>query len=386
MKKDKKVLVVATVVQKHIMQFHIPTLKMLKEMGYRTYVAARNDYENPNDCDIPYCDKYYDIKFSRSPFSTENIKAYKQLKNIIEIEHFDVIHCHTPVGGVLARLAAKNARKRGTKVIYTAHGFHFYKGAPIKNWILYYPVEKHMSRYTDVLITINNEDYDIAKNKFKAKKVKYIKGVGIDINRYKNDSNNNEKLNNEFDIQEKDVVLLTVGELIRRKNHEIAIKALKNIVAMGYDNVIYLICGNGVLQGELQDMVDEYGLNKNVIFLGYRNDVSDILKVSDIFIFPSLQEGLPVAVIEAMTSGLPIIASNIRGVSDLITDKKGGYLGNPKSIEFFTNSINKLVKDKVKRQEFGEYNKRNVYDLDISAINDDMKKIYINLKNDNTKH
>ena len=124
----KKVLFVATVVKTHIMEFHIPYLKMFKEMGWETVVAARNDYENPADCVIPYCDTYYNIPFERNPLKLGNLKAYTDLKKVIDGGGYDIIHCHTPVGAMLTRLAAKQARKNGTKVFYTAHGFHFYKG------------------------------------------------------------------------------------------------------------------------------------------------------------------------------------------------------------------------------------------------------------------
>ena len=169
-----KVLFVSTVVKTHIMEFHIPYLKMLKDMGWETAVASRNDYKDPKDCVIPYCDTYYDVPFERNPFKLENIKAYKQLKKIIDEGRYGIIHCHTPVGAMLTRLAATDARKKGSKVIYTAHGFHFYKGAPVINWLAYYPIEKALARKTDVLITINKEDYERAKSKLKAGRVEYV--------------------------------------------------------------------------------------------------------------------------------------------------------------------------------------------------------------------
>lgn len=221
----KKVLFVATVVKTHIMEFHIPYLKMFKEMGWETAVAARNDYENPADCVIPYCDTYYNIPFERNPLKPGNLKAYKELKHIIDEGEYDIIHCHTPVGAMLTRLAAKQARKKGTKVFYTAHGFHFYKGAPAINWILYYPVEKWLSRYTDVLITINKEDYERAKT-FKAGKVCYVPGVGIDLKKFNAGYVNKEQKRKEIGVSADDFVLLSVGELIPRKNHEVVIRAL----------------------------------------------------------------------------------------------------------------------------------------------------------------
>ena len=167
--KSKRVLFVATVVKKHIMQFHIPYLKMFQEMGYETAVAAKNDYENPEDCHIPYCDRFFDLPFQRSPFHPDNVQCYKKLKAIIDAGDFSIVHCHTPVGGVLGRIAARNARKNGARVLYTAHGFHFYKGGPVKNRLLFYPIEKLCAHLTDVLITMNQEDYALARKKNEGK-------------------------------------------------------------------------------------------------------------------------------------------------------------------------------------------------------------------------
>ena len=183
--KNKKVLFTATVVKTHINVFHLPYLKWFKEQGYEVHVAAKNDFVN-EPCIIPNCDKFYDINFARFPFSKANIKAYKQLKKIITENNYDIIHCHTPVAGVLARLAARNCKK--TTVIYTAHGFHFFKGAPLLNWLIYYPVERFCARFTDKLITINKEDYERAQH-FKLRKngkVYYVSGVGIDIEKIRN--------------------------------------------------------------------------------------------------------------------------------------------------------------------------------------------------------
>ena len=185
-KKQKKVLFVATVVKTHINVFHLPYLEMFKNKGFKTYVCAKNDFENKEDCVIPYCDEYYDVPFERSPFNFKNIQAYRKLKKIIEKEKFDIIHCHTPVASILTRIAAIKTRKSGTKVVYTAHGFHFFKGAPLINWLIYYPIEKICSYFTDVLITINKEDYNLAMKKMKANKIYYVPGVGFDTNKFFN--------------------------------------------------------------------------------------------------------------------------------------------------------------------------------------------------------
>lgn len=313
----KKVLFVATVVKTHIMEFHVPYLEMFKEMGWETAVASRNDYENPDDCVIPHCDKYYNIPFERSPLKLKNITAYKQLKRIIDEQAYDIIHCHTPVGAMIARLAAIGARKKGTKVIYTAHGFHFFKGAPLLNWLIYYPVEWALAHITDVLITINKEDYARAQ-KFKAKKVCYVPGVGIDLERLNNvRPNAREALRNELGIPQDAIVVLSVGEVNENKNHRTVIKAIAQI---DRKDIWYVICGRGPLMEEHKKLANELGVGNRVILTGYRTDVAEFYRMADMFAFLSYREGLPVALMEAMACGLPCVASRIRGNTDLLEE------------------------------------------------------------------
>lgn len=310
-----KVLYVATVVKTHIMEFHIPYLKMLKEMGWETAVAARNDYDDPADCVIPYCDTYFDIPFERNPFKFGNIKAYKELKTIIDTGNYDVIHCHTPVGAMLTRLAAKDARKKGSKVFYTAHGFHFYKGAPFINWIAYYPVEKWLAKKTDVLITINKEDYSRAQ-KFQAGSVIYVPGVGVDINRFsKRTGERDQKLKKELGIPLDAIVLLSVGEVNKNKNHRVVIEALKDL-----PDCWFVLCGRGPLMDEYRSLAESLRVSKRVIMTGYRKDVADFYSMADVFVFPSYREGLPVALMEAMAARLPCVAARNRGTNELLPD------------------------------------------------------------------
>ena len=371
----KKVLFVATVVKTHIMEFHIPYLKMFKEMGWETAVAARNDYENPADCVIPYCDTYYNIPFERNPLKPGNLKAYKELKHIIDEGEYDIIHCHTPVGAMLTRLAAKQARKQGTKVFYTAHGFHFYKGAPAINWILYYPVEKWLSRYTDVLITINKEDYERAKT-FKAGKVCYVPGVGIDLKKFNVGYVNKEQKRKEIGVSADDFVLLSVGELIPRKNHEVVIRALSVLKQLDKLNHIeYVICGRGAYETDLKKLAEGLDVADHVHFLGYRNDISEICNCADLFVFMSHQEGLPVALMEAMACGLPAVCSNIRGNTDLIEDGVTGLLAN-NTPEEVAQSISKMKSDTALRNRVASAALQKIRQFDLSSVEDEMTKIY----------
>lgn len=370
-----KVLYVATVVKTHIMEFHIPYLKMLKEMGWETAVAARNDFDDPAECVIPYCDTYYDIPFERNPFKPGNIKAYKMLKAVIDEGNYEIIHCHTPVGAMLTRLAAQDARKKGSKIFYTAHGFHFYKGAPLINWLAYYPVEKWLARKTDVLITINKEDFNRAKN-FKAGKVVYVPGVGIDINKFSKRIGNRQEKRAELSLQDTDFVLLSVGELISRKNHTIVLEALAELKKAGkLTNIQYVICGRGVLEAELKEKSVSLGVSDHVHFLGYRNDISEICNASDLFVFMSLQEGLPVALMEAMACGLPVICSDIRGNTDLVeSGKNGEIVGN--TATSVADAVERLRIDSALCKRYAQAAVTTIKHFDLSSVETEVRDIY----------
>lgn len=341
----KKVLFVATV-DSHIRHFHIPYLKYFKEMGYEVHVATAND-ENEK---FAYCDKKHTITFERSPFKLNNLKAIKQMEKLLSKEKFDLVHCHTPMGGVVTRIAARKFRKDGLKVFYTAHGFHFYKGAPLMNWLIYYPVEKWLSRYTDVLITINKEDYEYAK-KFKAKRVEKIDGIGVDDKRFQIEMTDSEKdalrkelSNDKFKIEKNDIVLTYVAEMIPRKNQELLINAMKDVVSKN-NKIKLLLVGTGKLTEQYRKQIEDLGLEANVSLTGYRRDVPKIFKITDIGISTSRQEGLPVNLIEAQMSGIPCIATNVRGNNEVVIHKKNGYLFESENQKDLTEKILDLVEN-----------------------------------------
>jgi glycosyltransferase EpsD len=306
----KKALYTATV-DLHILSFHLPYLKMLQEMGYEVHVATNGTAE------IPHCDVRHTVSFARSPFKPGNIRAIGQLRKIIDKEQFDLIHTHTPMGGVVTRLAAKGARKRGTKVIYTAHGFHFYKGAPWHYWALFYPIEKYLARYTDVLITINQEDYDRAKRKFKTR-VEYVPGVGIDPKKFDFpfSAADKLKLRKSLGLNKDDFVMVFPAELNKNKNQILLINAMAQLVPK-HPNIHLLLPGKDNLNGKYQKIVKTRGLEKNIHFLGYRTDIPKLLKISDLAVSSSLREGLPVNLLEAKYLGITTVATNCRGNGDV---------------------------------------------------------------------
>ena len=375
MKKELMLSSVASMID----QFNMENIKILKSLGYEVHVLANFSFGNTTSDERTkefkeelenMGIKVYNVPIPRKITAIkEMISSYKKIKKVCSENNYDILHCHSPIGGVLARFAFKDFRKKGGKLKYTAHGFHFFKGAPIKNWIIFYPIEKFCSRYTDCLITINKEDYKRAKN-FKAKEVKYVPGIGVDTKKIK-DIKKNRKILNEFNIKD-EVVLVSVGELSNRKNHKVILKALEKVKG----NFKYIICGQGAKKEELIKLSKELNLQEKVEFLGYRQDVKEILKASDIFCFPSKQEGLPVALMEAMASGLPVICSDIRGNKDLIEDKKGGYLLKSYDMDEYSIKIQELIENKVLREEMGNFNLEKIKDFDRKKVNTIMEEIY----------
>ena len=359
----KKVLFVATITRT-INSFLIPYLKMFKEQGYEVHVASNGDEE------IKYCDKHFNIQFARFPIKPGNLKAYKELKKLINENDYEIIHCHTPVAGVLTRLAARKARKKESKVFYTAHGFHFYKGAPILNWIIYYPIEKICARWTDCLITINTEDYERAKRKFKrCKRIEFVHGVGMDTSRFEKELTNEEKLKfrKSLGIKEDDIVFSYVAELNKNKNQILLINTIKEL-KKEKDNVKLLLVGEGPLKGYYEEVIQKDNLQNNVKLLGKRKDINEILSITDIYLASSLREGLPVNIMEAMYKGLPIIATDNRGHREMLNNKF-----------IIKNEKNMIVKIKyvLKNQNFKEWKNNSKEKSKIYTINEIMKKMNV---------
>lgn len=374
-KSQKKVLFTATV-DSHILAFHLPFLKWFKEQGYEVHVATNGDEE------IPYCDKKIKISFERSPFKLNNIKAIFQLKKVLLKEKYDIIHTHTPMGSVVTRLAAKKARKQGTRVIYTAHGFHFYKGAPLLNWCLFYPVEKYLSKYTDTLILINKEDYNLATKKFKkCKDIEYVPGVGIDEKKFdvKMTKEDKHKLRKEIGLKDTDFVMIYPAELNKNKNQIMLIDAMEQLIDK-YPDIHLLLPGKDSYNGYYQKIVEEKNLDKNIHFLGFRKDIPRLLKISDLSVATSKREGLPVNILEAMYIGLPIIATNCRGQRDLVDNDENGFL-----VDFSLQDLVSKIIEVYDNQEVRDRMKKNSQKkIQVYTLNNILKSM-INIYNKKKK-
>ncbi len=310
MGKAKKVLFTSHTANFH--KFNRPFMRMLKEQGYTVHYASAGEEK------VYDTDKHFDVPFERSPFKPGNIKAYFKLKKIIDREDYDLIHTHTPTGSVITRLAARRARKKGTRVIYTAHGFHFFKGAPLLNWVVYYPIEKFMARYTDAIVTINSEDSERASRNFDTK-VYNLPGIGVNVEAFDINMSSADKLKlrKSIGFKSKDFVLIYVAELLKRKDQMWLIKTLKDDFVKNKDLHLLLV-GADSMSGELQKNVKDLKIESKVHFTGYRRDVPQLMKMSDLAVSTSLQEGLGLNLIEAMSAGLPLVVTDNRGHRDAV--------------------------------------------------------------------
>ena len=363
----KKILVVCTT-DSMIWNFLIPHIQEFQKRGYEVECACSKTGFYFEELTKKYGFFLHEIHVKRFPFNFKNFTAYKELVKIIKHGGFDNIFCHEPMGGVLGRLTGKRC---GCSVYYMAHGFHFYKGVPLINKVVYYSVEYLLSFITDVVITINTEDFEASKH-LHSKKVFKTHGIGVDTQKFQKDITSKQYLNEMFNLNSNVVKVLTVGEMIIRKNQEVLIKA----IALLPDNIHLFIAGSGELDNHLKKLAKRISVSDRVHFLGFRKDIRLLCSSSDIFAFPSLQEGLSVALMEAMGCEMPVVASNIRGNNDLIIEGKGGYLIDGNNPSVYKTCIYELSNDETLRTNFGRFNNSYVREFDTKVVVEELKEFY----------
>ena len=358
----KKLLITSTDLM--MIQFLVPHVKYLSENGFLVEIACSvvgdriDDVRNALD---GFAKAIHTVRLERSPVSPNNLKGYGDMKRLLAENHYDIIWTNEPVMGVVTRLAARKLRKAGTKVIYMCHGFHFFRGASLPSWLIFYPVERFMSRFCDGIITMNRED-EARAGTFRTCPVYKIPGVGVDTNRFHFQNAPDLRIAKriQLGIPQDAYVLLSVGELTKRKNQEVALHALKKLAD---PSIHYVLCGKGDLREHLEQTAAELGLTEQVHFLGYRLDVPEMYRMADCFVFPSVHEGLPFALMEAMESGLPIVCSRIRGNVDLIDDQVGGILCGVHNSDDYYTAIRKIQGMDLERMV--DHNRRKLKEFDL---------------------
>lgn len=372
-----------------IYKFNMDNISLLEECGYQVEIACNFGRDNPMNKEEIYQFKsilkekkikIYETDCPRSLFAFGRmIKTYRELKYLAKHGNYDLVHTQSPIGGVLCRLAFQKARKRGVKVIYTAHGFHFFKGAPLHNWVLYYPIEKLCSSLNDILITINKEDFERAKKSFYCSEIDYIPGVGVDVDRFREQAVTKKEKRKELAIPENAFVLLSVGELSKRKNHQVIINALGQIED---ENIYYIIAGKGSEYEYYQKLAKKNKLGDRLVLLGSRTDINELCSAADVFVHPSVREGLGIAPLEGMAAGLPLITSYVNGIKDYTKDDiTGCCVQNPRDVEAFKKAIIKMRDDRLFRENCIKKNGEIVKKFSMDESKKAMKIIYENITN-----
>jgi len=376
----KKVLFITTV-SGFLYHFEMSNVRILQDMGYEVHYAANGNiqvYKTDEAVKKNSGVIFHHVNISKSPKDINtNLRAKKELISLIRGLGIDLIHCHTPVGGMLGRLAGNACRDTGVKVIYTTHGFHYYNGAPA-HYKIYDIVERRLAGYSDVIITINSEDLKKAQG-YRLKpggRVYMIPGEGTDTSRFsdRKKASVRQEMRQKLNLGEDDFFLLSVGELSGNKNHKTVIKALSGIKDK---RIKYGICGSGPLKSRLREMTTRSGLKDRVKLFGYRSNVDDYLYAADAFAFPSVREGLGMAAIEALASGLPVIASDNRGTREYMRDGENGFVCSPNSPGIFAKSIEKIRDMQVdERKKMETFCKKSVKRFDVQNVRPVMEKIY----------
>ncbi|MCC2930817.1 MULTISPECIES: glycosyltransferase family 4 protein [Bacillus] len=366
----KKILFCATV-DYHFKAFHLPYFKWFKQLGWEVHVAASGQTR------LPYVDEKFSIPIRRSPFHPQNLAVYRQLKKVIETNEYDIVHCHTPVGGVLARLASRHARRNGTKVLYTAHGFHFCSGAPMKNWVLYYPVEKWLSAYTDCLITINEEDYTRAKGLQRpGGMTEKIHGIGVNTDRFRPVSlEEQHRLREKHGFQKDDFILIYPAELNLNKNQKLLIEA----AALLKDKIPELrlvFAGEGAMEQTYRDLAEKLGASRNVCFYGFCRDIHELIQLADVSVASSIREGLGMNVLEGMAAEKPAIATDNRGHREIIRDGKNGFLIKMGDSAAFADRIEQLYLEPELRRTLGQEGRQTALRFSEARTVEEMADIY----------
>lgn len=370
-----KILYTATVLS-HICQFHLPYLEELQKRGHTVHVAARNNLGEKNGLQLRYTDRYFDIPFQRSPKNPQNLAAFRSLKALIARERYDLIVCNTPMGGILTRLAAVPVRRRGTRVVYIAHGFHFYRGAARKNWAVFYPIERAMAHLCDTLVTINEEDTALARKKFHTH-VAHIHGIGVSPERYHPVSTEETReLRRAEGLTEDDFVILCTGELNANKDQATLIEAAR-LCRDKIPNLKVLLAGNGPLEGKLRQQVRDLHLEQAVRFLGYRTDLERVTPAVDVVVSCSRREGLPLNVLEAMLCKKPVLAAANRGNSELVASGESGVVFRPGDAAALADAMCQLANSGVQRAQWGQAGLDRAQTYTVEAVKEELLPVLL---------
>ncbi len=382
-------ILIITTISGFLPKFEMQNVEILQKKGFTVHYAS--NFQNPvYECDQKELERRgiicHEISIQKSPMAAAgNIRAWHQLNEIIRKEQIQAVHCHNPMGGVLGRLCSRTAGGQSIYVIYTAHGFHFYKGAPKKNWLLYFPVEYLLARRTDQLITINKEDYKRAESMrlHNGGKITRIPGAGLDAGRFYPDHAAGMALRRRLGIPETDFVFLSAGELNANKNHAVIIKAFRKLlekeeVKKASGSYWLLICGEGRQRAALGRLIHKFSLDGKVLLCGYQQKIVDYYRCADVFLFPSIREGFGMAPVEAMACGLPLVVAENRGSREYAFHNAA--VCGPKDADAFCDAMYRLASDAKLRFSMGKKSRKLSQQFTIDKTTEVMEQVYERLQ------
>lgn len=321
------------------------------------------------------------IEFTQCPSLLRRINIIRDLKAFFDIWRIIkkynplIVHTHSSKAGLMGRLAAKLA---GTPIIvHTPHGhvfFGYFGPFKTKLFIIF---EKLASRITDKIVALTNrEKKDHILFKIAEEDKFSVIYSGIELNILKESSSEEKQnLKKELGIPENSLIVGTAGRLVPVKGPEFLVKASKYIISK-YPDTYFMFTGDGPLEQDLKRKALEMGISDNIIFLGWRDDLVKIISIYDIFVLPSLNEGMGRVLVEAMALGKSIIASNVGGIPDLVIHGKNGFLVPPKNPKELAKYIQVLLEDKDKREKMGLAGKEMAYNFTSERMVEKIANLY----------
>ena len=315
-------LLYVTTVELTLRAFLLPYADHFRRRGWTVDALARGASTSPSL--VGHFDAVHDVEWSRSPWRLDNFtRSLRRVREVVRAGRYDLVHVHTPVAAFLARAALRGLRRtgRGPRVVYTAHGFHFYRGAPPARAALFRGAERLAGRWTDGLLVINPEDHAAALERrivTDERRVWLVPGVGVDTTTLaaeRIDADVVARTRAALGIPTQARVLLFAGEFNPGKRQRQAVAALARL---GRADVHLVCAGEGPLRQATRELADSLGVGGQVHLPGFRTDVPALMRMADALLLLSEREGLPRSVLEAMALRVPTIGTRVRGIRDLL--------------------------------------------------------------------
>jgi len=307
--------------------FLVPFAEHFRAQGWDVDALANGASQNPHIADA--FDARHDVAWSRNPLDPRNLLGTSaEVRRIVAEGGYDIVHVHTPIAAFVTRWAFRRLKGAAKPVvIYTAHGFHFYRGQRRVPHALFRTMERIAARWTDYLVTINREDF-VAARRFRgipAERVRHIPGIGVDVMRFGEGAvtpTEVDSVRRDLDVAPDAFMLTMIAELAPVKRHAHLLDALSRTRDL---RTVLVLVGDGILEPELREEVRKLGLADRVRFAGYRRDIPAVLAASNALVLVSEREGLPRSVLEAMAAGRPVIGTATRGITDAV-DADSGWI------------------------------------------------------------